>query len=121
MGLDIYFHKRKFGEEIGYFRKVNFLVKYFEDLGFDVEHQTPLQVDKEMIEELYSRCCKVLNNHEDAEELLPTCEGFFFGSTEYDEWYFKDVEKVKEYIEETLLPTFDELEPYESIYFETWY
>lgn len=121
MGLDIYFHKRKFGEEIGYFRKVNFLVKYFEDLGFDVEHQTPLQVDKEMIEELYSRCCKVLNNHEDAEELLPTTEGFFFGSIEYDYYYFDNVKNVKEYIEEILLPIFDNLEQDEYITFDTWY
>ena len=27
--------------------------------------------------------------------ILPTTSGFFFGSTEYDEWYFKDVEDVR--------------------------
>lgn len=74
-----------------------------------------------MVKDLLSRCNEVLNDHSKASELLPTCAGFFFGSTDYDEWYFIDVKKVKEYIEETLLPTFDELEPYESIYFETWY
>ena len=26
-----------------------------------------------------------------AEELLPTCSGFFFGSTDYDEYYFEDL------------------------------
>ena len=38
MGLDIFF-TRKTSEEVGYFRKVNFLVSYFEQLGFDVENQ----------------------------------------------------------------------------------
>lgn len=27
-----------------------------------------------------------------AEELLPTTSGFFFGSTEYDQWYLEDIE-----------------------------
>lgn len=26
-----------------------------------------------------------------ASKLLPTCEGFFFGSTQYDEWYYNDL------------------------------
>jgi hypothetical protein len=29
-----------------------------------------------------------------AEELLPTQEGFFFGSTEYDEWYMESVKET---------------------------
>lgn len=53
--------------------------------------------------------------------LLPTMEGFFFGSTDYDEGYFGDVEHVLKYCEETLLPMFDNLYDRESIYFSTWY
>lgn len=34
---------------------------------------------------------KVLSNKELAEELLPTTSGFFFGSTDYDQWYYEDV------------------------------
>lgn len=48
-------------------------------------------------------------------------EGFFFGSTEYDEYYFDDVEDVKNYIEQTLIPEFDNLDSDEEIYFSTWY
>lgn len=120
MGLDIFFTKRK-SDNIGYFRKVNFLVKYFEDLGFDVENQTPFAVSKEDIEVLLSRCKQVLKNHDLAEELLPTMEGFFFGSTDYDEAYFDDVKRVRDYIKNDLLPKFDELKEDETIYFETWY
>lgn len=31
---------------------------------------------------------------EKAKELLPTKEGFFFGGTEYDEYYFENVKKT---------------------------
>lgn len=32
-----------------------------------------------------------IGNPELAEELLPSCDGFFFGSTEYGEWYYEDI------------------------------
>lgn len=118
MGLDVFFEKHKI---VGYFRKVNFLVKYFDDLGFDVENQTPLYITKDQVIELRNRCQMVLEDHSQAEELLPTMEGFFFGSTDYDEGYFGDVEHVLKYCEETLLPMFDNLDDRESIYFSTWY
>ena len=60
MGLDVFFTKIK-SEQIGYFRKVNFLVKYFEDLGFDVANQIPFRISKEDTEVLLSRCNQVLN------------------------------------------------------------
>lgn len=120
MGLDIYFTKMK-TSNVGYFRKVNFLVRYFADLGFDVENQVPFRITKDDVLELLDRCNRVLENHELAEELLPTVAGFFFGSTDYDEWYFEDVEAVKYYIEGELIPEMEELEPDEEIYFETWY
>jgi len=40
----------------------------------------------------------VLADHTKAEELLPTGGGFFFGSTEYDEWYFHGVKKTVEIV-----------------------
>ena len=36
------------------------------------------------------------------EELLPTQEGFFFGGTEYDEWYIKDNENTIKMLEPLL-------------------
>lgn len=120
MGLDINFTKR-ISVSVGYFRKVNFLVKYFEELGLDVENQTPFEIHKEDIKVLLSRCNQVLKEHSLAEELLPTMEGFFFGSTDYDENYFKDVKEVRDYIKKYLLSQFDKLDDNESIYFEIWY
>ena len=37
-----------------------------------------------------------------ATELLPTSEGFFFGSQEYDEYYFEDLKNTKEQIDKII-------------------
>ena len=49
-------------------------------------------VDKEQLEELLDLCKRVKKNHALAGELLPTESGFFFGSTEYNEWYWEDID-----------------------------
>lgn len=120
MGLDIYVNKVKC-RQIGYFRKVNFLVRFFANKGFDVEHQTPFCFNKDIAKELLDLCNQVLEDHSKAAELLPTMGGFFFGSTDYDDYYYEDVEAVRDYVKDKLLPEFDTLEESEDIYFETWY
>ena len=120
MGLDIFFTKKKV-KEIGYFRKVNFLVKYFEDYcGLDTANQTPLRIHIKDIMDLKDRCSEVINNPNKAEELLPTTDGFFFGDTDYNEEYLKDVQEVYNYCLH-LLDEFDALQDDESIWFEIWY
>lgn len=116
MGLDIYFKKNT---HIGYFRKVNFLLSFFEKYGLNVLEQTPLVIKKEWAEELLDRCCKVLEDHDKAPELLPTSGGLFFADMPYDESYFYDVKQVKEYIEDRLLKEFDD--SYGVISFEISY
>lgn len=116
MGLDCYFVRRKM-TNIGHFRKINFLIKFFKDRGLDIKKQTPLLIKKKDIEVLLYRCNEVLNDHNKASELLPTTSGFFFGSTEYDEYYFDDVKQVKNYIIDTLINQFDDLDSNENIFF----
>lgn len=120
MGLDIFVTRKK-RSQIGYFRKVNFLVKFFEKKGFDVQNQVPLIIEKEDAEELLSKCEEVLKDYSKGPELLPTMSGFFFGSTDYDKYYYEDVEHVRDYIKDKLLPEFDNLGENEDIYFETWF
>ena len=43
MGLDCYFVRRKM-TNIGHFRKINFLVKFFKDRGLDIKKQTSKNV-----------------------------------------------------------------------------
>jgi hypothetical protein len=73
-----------------YFRKVNFIYEYFRD---DMENESCI-VDKTRIGNLIDICKKVLEHKGDedyAKENLPTTSGFFFGSTDYDQWYWNDV------------------------------
>jgi len=43
-----------------------------------------------------------IDNIDVARELLPTTSGFFFGSTNYDQWYHMDLELTKEILEDAL-------------------
>ena len=45
---------------------------------------------------VFQRVDKVVLNTDVCEEMLPTEDGFFFGCTEYDEWYVKDIERTIE-------------------------
>lgn len=94
----IHFEDYYYAESDVYFRKVNFVYRYFANKLVD----ECCFADKEDIEELISRCDKVLADHSLAEELLPTTSGFFFGSTDYDEWYFKDIEDCKKQMKDLL-------------------
>lgn len=73
-----------------YFRKVNLLYAFFAEKLTDEQ----CIVTKREVETIISNCEKVLADHSLAETLLPTQGGFFFGSTDYNEWYFNDVEEV---------------------------
>ena len=87
-----------YAESDAYFRKVNFVYQFFSD---KLEDECCF-VTKSDLEDMIDRCDKVLKNHDLAEKLLPTRSGFFFGSTDYDEWYFKDVEDVREQFKKLL-------------------
>lgn len=78
--------------EIAYWRKANAIHKYFVDKCADgVDECQRIDVNLKDIEELVDLCAQVLNDHTLAPELLPTYDGFFFGSTDYDDYYFDRV------------------------------
>jgi hypothetical protein len=45
---------------------------------------------------------KTVKNPSTAQQLLPTQEGFFFGSTDYDQWYIDDIKYTKDTLEKVL-------------------
>jgi hypothetical protein len=45
---------------------------------------------------------KIVKDPTVAEELLPTQSGFFFGGTDYDQWYYDDLVETKRILEEAL-------------------
>ncbi|WP_295723666.1 hypothetical protein [uncultured Leptotrichia sp.] len=120
MGLELYIEKiaRK---ELAYFRKVNFLIPFFENyFNVKLENLENLELTKESIEELRDRCKRVLNDRTLVKDLLPTQGGFFFGNINYDEYYYDDVVDVLENCN-ALLPEFDNLKEDESIIFKIWF
>ena len=48
---------------------------------------------------------EVIDNPEMAQELLPTQDGFFFGSTDYNKWYIEDLKLTVKQIDKILETT----------------
>lgn len=123
MGLDMYLEKRKKNvqdaeyEEVAYWRKANQIREWFaEHVG--VANCEYSKVDKNMLIQLKSDCMKVLNDHSKAENILPTSSGFFFGSTEYDEYYFEDLKNTIDMLNKIIQETDWSTE--EVFYYEWW-
>lgn len=124
MGLDMYLEKRKKGsrsyddyEEVAYWRKANQIRNWF-DRKIGVENCEYHTVTRELLVELVQDCNRVLDNHALARRVMPTSEGFFFGCTEYSEWYFEDLERTVEMVLGVIAETDWETE--EVAYFEWW-
>jgi len=93
MGLDISITTKKHDID---FRKHNYLFRWVENRIGEIENCKHYKLKKSDIEELLNSVNEVLADHSKAQELLPTQSGFFFGSTEYDEWYFNDLEYAQQ-------------------------
>lgn len=79
----------------GYWRKSNAVHDWFvKNVQEGKDDCGSYYVSREVLEELREICKKVIDDPELAKDLLPTTGGFFFGSTEYDEWYFNDIERT---------------------------
>ena len=128
MGLDMYLQRKdknvlpnKEGawDEVMYWRKANQIREWFAiHLENGVENCQFSYVTKENLEDLMSTCKTVLNDRSRAHILLPTSSGFFFGSTDYDEWYFSDLEKTVEKLEEIIEET--DWDNEDVAYYEWW-
>lgn len=80
-------------EEVAYWRKANQIHNWFvQNVQDGNDDCRSYYVDPSKLEELVNLCKQVIEDNSKAEELLPTQSGFFFGGTDYDEWYFKDLE-----------------------------
>ncbi|NDB83789.1 MAG: hypothetical protein EB127_13845 [Alphaproteobacteria bacterium] len=90
-------------EEMGYWRKANSIHKWFVD---NVQNGNDdcgeYYVSPEKMEELLSLCQAVLDNPKAAQSILPTTSGFFFGSTEYDEYYLGDIKRTADILVDAL-------------------
>jgi len=103
-----------------YWRKANAIHKWFVDnVQFGEDDCKEYDVDIDQLKTLCSLLDKMLSMpKEEAIKLLPTTSGFFFGSTEYDEWYWKVIEETRDRLNELLSdPTIDD---YYFTYQSSW-
>lgn len=116
--------------EVGYWRKANMVQKFFNDRikGY-VQNCEYHIIPRKDIRELERRCKRIINVYEKvkakkikqdldypgygleqldpkvqsvAKKLLPTQDGFFFGSTDFDECYIFDIRCTLEICQEAL-------------------
>jgi len=103
-----------------YWRKANAIHKWFVDTRADgVDECQPIWVNSEYLGELLELCNEVLADHSKAEELLPTEGGFFCGGTEYDEYYFQDLEYTQRRLTE-LIPLMKKTDNDSAVYQASW-
>lgn len=81
-----------FEEEFGYWRKANAIHKWFvSNVQEGVDDCGDYYVTRDKLKELLSVCQSIIADKDKARELLPTTNGFFFGPTDYDEHYIRDI------------------------------
>ena len=89
--------------EVAYWRKVNAVHRWFVENVQDGEDECREHyVPREKLKELLDICKLIELDNDSAPELLPVQEGFFFGTYEYDDWYFRGIKNTIEHIEYVL-------------------
>ena len=90
-------------ERVAYWRKANQIHKWFVDHVQEGKDDCgEYYVSTEKLKELIQECKSVLEKPETGVEKLPTKSGFFFGGTEYDEYYYNDLRDTVDQIEPLL-------------------
>ena len=113
MGLDQYFFVKTEGVEgeesieAAYFRKCNMLhtwvTAYCER---EPENCEEIKLPRSAVEKIISDAAIVLSNLTLGPKILPTADGFFFGSTDYDDIYIRKVTHIRDDLRE-MLDSFD--------------
>lgn len=89
---------------LGYWRKANAIHNWFvKNVQEGTDDCGEYYVSRNKIVDLLSVVMSVLDNRELAATLLPPASGFFFGSTEMDDYYWGDVEHTKTVLENALM------------------
>lgn len=102
-----------------YWRKSNAIHNWFvTNCARGEDDCKPVYVSRNDLTELLNVCRSVLTKTENPEEVLPTGSGFFFGSTDYDEWYFEDIKRTA--TEFDALLSDPSLEDCEFVYRASW-
>lgn len=90
-------------EQVAYWRKANAIHQWFvKNVQEGIDNSSDYYVSRDLLKELLNEVDLSLKARHLAPALLPTQEGFFFGSQEYDEYYWQDMEDTKKTLTEIL-------------------
>jgi hypothetical protein len=79
--------------DVGYWRKANAIHDWFvREVQEGEDDCGSYYVSRAQLTELRALCQRVLDFKHLGNELLPNVQGFFFGSQEYDEYYYQNLE-----------------------------
>lgn len=102
MGLDMFVIDKEGSEEM-YWRKANQIHSYFvKELQDGIDDCGSYLIKKEVLEDLKNKIELIQKDKSLAKDLLPTQSGFFFGGTDYDDYYFFQLENTLEWVNKTL-------------------
>lgn len=88
---------------VGYWRKANQIHSWFvQNVQNGEDDCKSYYVGREQLQELKTLCERVLADNSLAKELLEPKDGFFFGSLDYDEYYFSDLRQTVEIVNKAL-------------------
>jgi len=105
--------------EAAYWRKANAIHRWFvENVQEGEDDCGHYHVSREQLADLATLCDDILQGRATAEEDLPTQSGFFFGGTDYDDWYRRNLEYTRDRIRALL--NNPELEGWEFQYHSSW-
>jgi hypothetical protein len=103
MGLDMYIVD-EMGDEVAYWRKFNALHRWFvthlQDGVDDCQRSRQIMLDD--AEALLYILKEIHKNPVVADGLMPTVSGFFFGSTNYDDYFMDDIKQSIPVIEDLI-------------------
>ena len=109
-----------------YWRKANAIHGWFvNELGGGVDECQQIHVTRDNLIDLRNLCFEAMSvpagstMEKHAEEVLPPTSGFFFGSSEIDDWYFEDLKQTIEGIDRVLANLPEEGEGWDwSLYYQ---
>jgi hypothetical protein len=105
--------------EAGYWRKANHIHKWFVDnVQGGADNCGEYLVSVNDLEMLLALVNEVLAHTKKAKDLLPTSNGFFFGSDLYDDGYYDDLIHTKAIIENVL--SIPDRHKYDIYYSSSW-
>jgi hypothetical protein len=110
---------RSLKTEIFYWRKANQFHHWFvETVQNGADDMDTYSVTSKNVKELYDLCELTIRQGQNPNDILPTRPGPFFGSTDYDKYYYWEVKRTQSFLSE-LLTTFN-FDTHYLLYHANW-